>query len=92
VTPDRYRLVITPSARRQLAEVLPEAVAFAAHEFVVGPLLDNPQRVGKPLRPPLQDLHSGRRGSYRVVFRIDEEARTVTVVAVSPRSDAYRAR
>jgi mRNA interferase RelE/StbE len=92
VTPDRYRLVITPSARRQLAAVLPEAVAFAAHEFVVGPLLDNPQRVGKPLRPPLQDLHSARRGTYRVVYRIDEEARTVTVVAVSPRSDAYRAR
>jgi hypothetical protein len=43
---DRYRLLITPAARRQLAETLPESVAFAAHEFIVGPLLDHPHRVG----------------------------------------------
>lgn len=38
---DRYELVITPTARRQLANNLPEPVAFAAHEFIVGALLDN---------------------------------------------------
>ncbi|MCW2751279.1 MAG: hypothetical protein JWR83_2389, partial [Aeromicrobium sp.] len=85
-----YELVISPTARRQLAERLPEAVAFAAYEFVVGPLLDNPQRVGKRLVAPLADRHSARRGTYRVVYRIDEELSRVTVVAVVPRSDAYR--
>ncbi len=43
----RYELLIAPTARRQLAEQLPESVAFAAYEFIVGPLLDNPHRVGK---------------------------------------------
>jgi len=87
----RYRLIISPTARRQLAEVLPEAVAFAAHEFIVGPLLENPQRVGKKrLEPPLADRHSARRGTYRVIYRIDEPEHTVTVVAIAPRSDAYR--
>lgn len=86
----RYRLIVTPTARRQLAEILPEAIAFAAHEFIVGPLLDNPHRVGKRLQPPLSDRHSARRGTYRVVYRIDERRRMVTVVAVSPRSDAFR--
>ena len=86
----RYRLIISPTARRQLAEVLPEAVAFAAHEFIVGPLLDNPRRVGKRLEPPLADRHSARRGTYRVIYRIDEPVHTVTVVAITPRSDAYR--
>lgn len=86
---DRYRLVIAPTARRQLAESLPEAVAMAAHEFIVGPLLDNPQRVGKQLHPPLADRHGARRGTYRVIYRIDEEQRTVTVLAVIHRSDAY---
>lgn len=85
-----YQLIISPSARRQLAENLPEAVAFAAHEFIVGPLLDNPQGVGKRLGPPLADRHSARRGTYRVIYRIDEQRGTVTVVAVSPRADAYR--
>lgn len=87
---DRYELVIAPTARRQLTEQLPEAVAFAAYEFVVGPLLDNPHRVGKRLRPPLDDRHSARRGTYRVIYRIDEKRRRVTVVGVLPRSDAYR--
>lgn len=85
-----YELVVSPTARRQLADRLPEAVAFAAYEVIVGPLLDNPQRVGKRLMPPLADRHSARRGTYRVVYRIDEELLRVTVVAVVPRSDAYR--
>lgn len=86
----RHELVISPTARRQLTEKLPEAVAFAAHEFIIGPLLDNPQRVGKRLLPPLDDRHSARRGTYRVIYRIDDEHRTVTVVAVVHRADAYR--
>ncbi|MDT4893078.1 MAG: mRNA interferase RelE/StbE [Pseudonocardiales bacterium] len=88
---DRCHLVIAPAARRQLADTLPEAVAFAAYEFIVGPLLDNPQRVGKPVHEPLHDRHSARRGTYRIIYRIDEHARTVTVLAIMPRADAYRA-
>lgn len=88
--PDRYTLVITPIARRQLAQHLPEAVAFAAHEFIIGPLLENPQRVGKRLRAPLDDRHSARRGTYRVIYRIDEDGHTVTVVDIAHRRDAYR--
>ena len=86
----RYELIVAPSARRQLSEELPEAVAFAAFEFIVGPLLDNPHRVGKRLRPPLEDRHSARRGTYRVLYRIDEERQCVTVVGVFSRADAYR--
>ena len=78
--------------RRQLTEELPEAVATAALEFITGPLLDNPQRVGKPLAPPLQDRHSARRGTYRIIYRIDDDSRTVTVLLVSHRRDAYRPR
>lgn len=86
----RYTLVITPTARRQLAQHLPEAVAFAAHEFIVGPLLDNPRRVGKRLRAPLDDRHSARRGTYRVIYRIDDTQQPVTVVDIAHRRDAYR--
>lgn len=86
----RYTLLITPTARRQLAERLPEAVAFAAHEFVVGPLLDNPHRIGKRLHAPLEDRHVARRGTYRVIYRIDDHEHTITVVDVAHRRDAYR--
>ena len=87
---DRYPLTIALTARRQLAEVLPEGVAMAAHEFIVGPLLDNPHRVGKRLRPPLEDRHTARRGTYRVIYRIDDVQRSVTVVDVAHRRGAFR--
>lgn len=87
---DRFELVISSTARRQLTDRLPESVAFAAYEFIVGPLLDNPSRVGKRLRPPLADRHSARRGTYRVIYRIDEPRHTVTVVGIVHRGDAYR--
>ncbi len=87
---ERYELVIAPTARRQLAEQLPEPVAVAAYEFIVATLLENPHRVGKQLRPPLNDRHSARRGTYRLLYRIDD-ARGLTVVGVFARADAYRA-
>lgn len=52
MTQEHYELVISPTSRRQLAETLPEPVALGAHEFILGPLLDNPLRVGKRLGPP----------------------------------------
>lgn len=87
-----YELLIAPTARGQLTEQLPEPVAFAAYEFIIGPLLQDPHRVGKRLRPPLDDRHSARRGTYRVIYRIDDARRLVTVVGLVPRADAYRSR
>jgi mRNA interferase RelE/StbE len=88
----RYELIIAPTAKKQLAEQYPESVAFAAYEFIIGPLLDNPHRVGKQLRPPLRGRYSARRGTYRVIYRIDDELQQVTVVGVISRADAYRSR
>ena len=90
MTADRFELVVAPTARRQLTESLPESVALASYEFIVGPLLENRRRVGKRLRPPLNDRHSARRGTYRVIYRIDEALHRVTVLAVVHRADAYR--
>jgi mRNA-degrading endonuclease RelE of RelBE toxin-antitoxin system len=59
-------------------------------EFVTGPLLHDPKRVGKPLVGELVGRHVARRGPYRVVYRIDDAAKVVTVVTVAHRSDAYR--
>ncbi len=87
----RYRLQVVSSARRHLTEDLPESIATAAFEFITGPLLENPHRVGKPLRPPLADRHSARRGTYRILYRIDDRARTVTVLAIGHRGDIFHA-
>ena len=65
-------------------------MAFAAHELVVGPLLENPHRVRERLHAALEQEHAARRGTYRVIYRIDEEQRTVTVLDVAHRRDAHR--
>lgn len=85
-----YTLRTTPTVRRALAETLPKAVAAAAYEFITGPLLEEPHRVGKRLLPPLDDRFSARRGTYRVIYRIDDEACVVTVVDIGHRRDVYR--
>ena len=80
----------SPTVRRALAETLPEAVAAAAYEFMTGPLLREPYRVGKRLLPPLDDRLSARRGTYRLIYRVDDKARMVTVVDIGHRRDVYR--
>ncbi len=87
---ERYTLRTTPTVRRALGEILPEAVAIAACEFMTGPLRQQPYRVGKRLLPPLDDRFSARRGTYRIIYRVDDKAGVVTVVDVAHRRDAYR--
>ena len=85
-----YEIVITPPARRAIAEELPEAVAVAVIDFVTTALLDNPHRVGKPLRDDLDGIWSARRGTYRVLYRMREDTREVVVLRIDHRRDAYR--
>jgi mRNA interferase RelE/StbE len=87
---EAYELRTTPTVRRALGETLPEAVATAAYKFTTGPLLRDPYRIGKRLLPPMDDRFSARRGTYRVIYRIDDKARVVTVVDVAHRRDVYR--
>ncbi|WP_423920680.1 type II toxin-antitoxin system RelE family toxin [Frigoribacterium sp. 2-23] len=84
-----YDIVFTRSARRALENTLPESVAAAAFEFIVGPLANNPQRVGKPLREPLAPLYSARRGDYRILYRIENHRLVVEIVTVEHRRDVY---
>ncbi len=87
---DLYQLRTTSTVRRALSQTLPESVAVAAYEFITGPLLREPYRVGKRLLPPMDDRFSARRGTYRIIYRIDDKDRLVTVVDVGHRSDVYR--
>lgn len=86
-----YAVAWTAASRRSLTR-LPEKVATAAVEFIYGSLAETPRRVGRPLQFGLAGLHSARRGDYRVIYRIDDDLRTVTVMAIEHRSDAYRPR
>jgi mRNA-degrading endonuclease RelE of RelBE toxin-antitoxin system len=88
----RFELRVARPAARSIREDLPEAVAAAVIELLTGDLLTQPRRVGKPLQRELAGIWSARRGSYRILFRIDDEALVVTVLAVEHRLDACRQR
>ena len=80
------------TASRRAPTRLPEKVATAVVEFLYGSLAASPHRVGKPLKLSLEGLYSARRGDYRVIYRVDDEQRLVTVIAIEHRSDIYRPR
>lgn len=88
--PEDYGLVLAPPARRAIASDLPEPVAHAVIAFITGPLLARPRRIGKQLRGDLAGVWCARRGTYRVLFRIDEERHRVVVVSIAHRRDIYR--
>jgi mRNA interferase RelE/StbE len=91
MTETAFAIAWTAASRRALAK-LPEKVASAVVEFLYGSLAESPHRVGKPLKLGLERMHSTRRGDYRVIYRIDDEQRVVTVLAIEHRSDIYRPR
>jgi mRNA interferase RelE/StbE len=86
----RYTVLLTPPARRALAEQLPASVAAAAWELITGALAADPWRVGKPLHEPYQGLHAARRGTYRVLYAIDESKHAIEIRSIRHRADAYR--
>jgi mRNA interferase RelE/StbE len=86
-----YELVVTPPARRAIEQRLPEPVAAAVLDFLTTALIANPHRLGKPLRGDLAGLWSARKGTYRVLYRINDDLREAIVVRVEHRRHAYRA-
>ncbi|MDQ6850767.1 MAG: type II toxin-antitoxin system RelE/ParE family toxin [Actinomycetota bacterium] len=84
-----FRVVVTRTAARELAEHLPEAVAAACVELLFGPLADNAHRAGAALRPTLAGQWRARRGEYRIRYRIGDAERVVYVLDIDHRRDAY---
>lgn len=85
--PGAHPVRVTARAARDL-DRLPEKVAAACVEFVLGPLAATPTRIGKPLTGRLAGLLSARRGAYRVVHRLRDS--TVEILHIDHRSDVYR--
>ncbi|MBC7373858.1 MAG: type II toxin-antitoxin system RelE/ParE family toxin [Frankiales bacterium] len=82
-----YVLSLAPSAQRQLTR-LPDKVIPAVVDLLTAALLENPLRLSKALTGEFEGLRSARRGDYRVLFYLDDDA--VVVVRIAHRALAYR--
>jgi mRNA interferase RelE/StbE len=87
---DRHAVRLAPPARRALEDELPPGVAAAAWELIRGPMASDPWRVSKPLHGPCERLHTARRGTYKVIYKIDEGKHAIEIRAIRHRADAYR--
>ena len=84
------RIELSRPAARALGR-LPSKLVDAVLRFLDGPLAENPMRATKPLGAELEGLRVGCVGiAYRVLVRIDEEARLVRVMRIDHRADVYR--
>jgi mRNA interferase RelE/StbE len=88
VNNEPWRVIVAGPAARDI-EALPEKYALAVIEALRAIAAD-PRRLGKPLRFELEGKWAARRGPYRVIYSIDDKTRTVSVLVVAHRADAYR--
>lgn len=84
-----FQVVFSPSARRDLHGI-PARVLLAIIESTYGDLAANPRRVGEPLGRELSGIYSARRGSYRILYDINDAPSHVAIMRVDHRADVYR--
>lgn len=84
-----YEVRISARAERDLLR-LPEKVSVACLDFIFGPLTDEPHRVGRLLSGQLTGLHSARRGTYRIIYKIDDRLLRIDTVHIDHRRNVYR--
>jgi mRNA-degrading endonuclease RelE of RelBE toxin-antitoxin system len=84
-----YEVRFAASARRNLRQIPPRIVP-AIVEFAYGDLAREPRRVGKPLERELAGTFSARRGPYRLLYRVDDEAARIYILRIDHRADVYR--
>jgi mRNA interferase RelE/StbE len=84
-----YRLVIKASATKELEQVEPKKLRQRLAAALERLALD-PRPAGCEKLAGVHDAYRIRRGDYRAVFTIDDQARVVTIVKVGHRREVYR--
>ena len=83
-----YEVRFTATASRDLHAVPPRIVP-AIIEFAFGELARAPRRVGKPLQRELTGASSARRGPYRLLYRVEDDAQRVDILRIDHRAEVY---
>jgi mRNA interferase RelE/StbE len=86
-----WRVEVSKTADKQISKLdRPVAAAIIRYlrERVLA--LDNPRGLGKALHGEKKGLWRYRVGDYRIICDIQDEAKTVTVLALGHRKEIYR--
>jgi len=82
-----YRVVVARSAEKEI-ERLPRTVRVRVVEKILA-LAGNPRPHGSQ-KLTAEDKYRIRQGDYRIVYTIQDDILTVTVVRAAHRGDVYR--
>ncbi|MDP3973320.1 MAG: type II toxin-antitoxin system RelE/ParE family toxin [Candidatus Daviesbacteria bacterium] len=81
-----YRLIISPRAQKHFKDIKKEnqeAVRMAIEDIKEDPL------IGKPLSRELTEKFSYRIGVYRILYKVNQQDKIVTILSARHRGIAY---
>ena len=82
-----YTLEIKPSARKELERLSDDLIARMTPKIEA--LTANPRPPGCKKLRGYEDLWRVRLGTYRIVYIIDDDRKTISVTRVAHRRDVY---
>lgn len=83
-----YTVLLRPAAERDLKK-LPLGVRSRIKEVLLG-LEQNPRPPGMTKLTDSSNLWRIRSGDYRILFEVDDMTRTILVLRIAHRREAYR--
>ena len=84
-----YRLLIKPSAKKEI-EALGQKRDRQRIVSQIAALASEPRPTGSEKLAGAEGLYRVRRGQFRVLYAVDDAARTVEVIRVGHRREVYR--
>jgi mRNA interferase RelE/StbE len=87
--PQLYGLRYDLSVLERDIKIIPNNLKKIIQRAIETRLTIDPMGFGKPLRYSLRGHRSLRTGDYRVIFRIDETEKMVSILAIKHRSVVY---
>jgi mRNA interferase RelE/StbE len=82
-----YSLFILPRAKKELADLAPQELTVA--ELKINNLRENPRPAGCKKLAEREGWRI-RFGKYRIIYKIDDANKTVTITGVGHRREIYR--
>ncbi len=84
-----HKILYLPEVVNDQIPILPLPVRTRIKKAIEKKLALNPVAFGKPLRHSLRGLRRLRVDDYRVIYKVDENAESVTIVKIAHRKEVY---
>jgi mRNA interferase RelE/StbE len=83
-----YKVRVHPGVKKDISRLAPP-VWKRIKKQINHRLTAKPEYFGSPLRGTLKGLWKFRVGDYRVVYKIDEQQKQISLLLIAHRKDAY---